>query len=154
MVSKFEDTPIIAPFWSDIDLRNAGNTGKVYQRCESRKSHFTTINSRSKSYFDKIASEIKNNIDFDEYTPTLACTITWSNVSPSPYTQQTASQVIPPFYFFSYIRIYLDLLYFFTLCRKTASKLLSPTTTVQVKVLSFVLMVETHGVLKGKILKV
>jgi len=73
---------IIAPFWTDIDLRNTD--GVVYLGHISRSSAEQVVTTKAAEVFDKVKSLVLDGAGDAGFLPTEVVTVTWHNVSPYP----------------------------------------------------------------------
>jgi len=73
---------VIAPFWTDIDLR--GNDGVVYFGHISRSSADDYVLDREAEVFDTVRSLVVTHQGDTGFLPTEVVTVTWHNVSPYP----------------------------------------------------------------------
>ena len=99
------DVAVLAPFWSDIDLRDyyvyyyyyfyyfnpyqqsyMRNPGRIYYHCYSHPVGSSPGNSQEKQVFDRVSKLVKNYASDSVFSPTMVCVITWCNVPPYPFT--------------------------------------------------------------------
>ena len=73
---------MIAPFWTDIDLR--GPDGKVYLGHISRSSEDDIVSIRDVEVYDAVKSLVVTYQGDTGFLPTEVVTVTWHNVSPYP----------------------------------------------------------------------
>ena len=73
---------MIAPFWTDIDLR--GPDGKVYLGHISRSSEDDIVSIRDVEVYDAVKSLVITYQGDTGFLPTEVVTVTWHNVSPYP----------------------------------------------------------------------
>ena len=117
--SNVNNIVLIAPFWADIDLNNYYNSsskrylynqGKIYYSCFSRRTPYSRISDGDRIKFDKVRSQVVNNIDYSGlFTPTSVCKITWVDISPYPYSAETMHEVI---IFMCFINIIMKIIIF------------------------------------------
>jgi len=79
---------VIAPFWTDIDLR--GTDGKVYLGHISRSSEWEYVTAQASEVYETVKSLIADT----GFLPMEVVTVTWQNVSPyySYYNEQQVGQ--------------------------------------------------------------
>jgi len=75
-------TAVIAPYWTDIDLRFT--EGKVYLGHISRSSAEEIASTQEAEVFDAVQQLVIANHGDVGFLPTEVITVTWSNVSPYP----------------------------------------------------------------------
>jgi len=73
---------VIAPFWTDIDLRYTD--GKVYFGHISRSSAEDVVSAQEAQVFNAVTSLVLSDAGDAGFLPTEVITVTWQNVSPFP----------------------------------------------------------------------
>ena len=73
---------VIAPFWTDIDLRYTD--GLVYFGHIARSSENEQVSSQAAEVYEAVRQLIRNEAGDAGFLPTQVITVTWHNVSPYP----------------------------------------------------------------------
>jgi len=75
---------IIAPFWSDIDLRNWNNgadVGHLYYQCYNRTDQGAApLTTNQRSVFDEVTTRVHANLNDSSFKPSLLCVVSWVKV--------------------------------------------------------------------------
>jgi len=72
--------PVIAPFWTDIDLRYADSV--VYLGHFSRSYAEETVTPQAAEVFEAVGALVLNVAGDSGFLPTEVVTVTWQNVRP------------------------------------------------------------------------
>lgn len=87
----FGDYNMVAPFWSDIDLKGTNFADIFYHLYDK----YSVSNTTEAEHFLKSALSILQSHDsvFENFTITTALLVTWDHVSPYPAIQTAPYQV-------------------------------------------------------------
>jgi len=75
-----QNNAVIAPFWTDIDLR--GSNGTIYLGVKSRFSAGETISSQDVEVYEAVRRLVLQGYGDSSFLPTQVVTVTWQDVAP------------------------------------------------------------------------
>jgi len=75
-----QNNSVIAPFWTDIDLR--GSNGTIYLGVISRFSAGETISSQDAEVYKAVRGLVLQGYGDSSFLPTQVVTVTWQDVAP------------------------------------------------------------------------
>jgi len=79
-----QELSIIAPFWTDIDLRYYQNLtqGHLYYQCYANTTEAVDSPNNKQEVFDNVTQIIQGKLGDLTFEPSLVCIITWEDVHP------------------------------------------------------------------------
>ena len=80
------DIGMIAPFWTDIDLRPfyGVEPGSLFYQCYSRSYIGQPLTANEQEVFNTAQQTVQDYYGDYSFEPTMVCVITWWNVQPYP----------------------------------------------------------------------